>query len=463
MSAGSIPLSQIARCLQGIVPGALATCDESGLPNVSFLSQVQIVDATHVALSCQFFNKTRRNLDESPLACAQVYDPLTLAAYRLRLRFLRSEREGPLFESMSSRIEAIASHTGMKGIFRLLSADVFEVLAIDRVEGFFEGPPAGPLDLDPRAPMGEIHRLQIISDRINRACHLEALLASSLEALEELFSFTHSMVLVPDETAERLVAIASRGYGEGGIGAEVAIGDGLVGTVARERRVLAFGGLDTELRYGRAARDRARQVDRSAVRQEIPLPGLPDARSQLAIPLLIEDRLLGVLAIESRDPAAFEQWHECFLQVIGNQIASRIDHLAESGEDDAEIAEAPDDRLRISMPAGGSRTRTICFYKNDDCVFVDGEYLIRNVPGKILWKLLTVHARERRTEYTNRELRLDPWLGLPALKDNLESRIILLRKRLQQKCPEIRLVSTRRGRFAIEVDCALELVEKETA
>jgi hypothetical protein len=458
-----IDLASMRRCFTGVVPSFIGTCAADGTPNVTYLSHVHYIDDRHVALSCQFFNKTRRNVAENPHACVHTHDPVTLDGYELHLRFDHAETTGPLFEAMSVRIQAIASHTGMMGVFRLLSADVYEVVSVRRIDGFLdegsgEEPPL-PLPAVPSFRT-ELGALQCVSERLRRANDLDELLSTLLSALRAELGFEHSIVLLVDERGDKLYTVASHGYGANGAGAEVAVGEGLIGAVAEHRRTLRVSDVDREMRYGRAIRRATRTAKpEDPLSREIPLPGLPDAQSHLAIPLVAHDRLVGVLAVESPNPLAFADWHEPFLDIIGNQVAVAIEY-ATLRED---AAEAPH-RAGLTARARPQRPgRTFCFYKNDDCVFVDGEYLIRNVPGRILWKLLRGYEATGRTEHSNRELRLDRSLGLPAVKDNLESRLILLRKRLEQQCPDLRIVSTSRGHFRLEVDCGVTLIEKDSA
>ena len=464
-----INLSDLQRCFAGALPSTVTTCSASGEPNVTYLSQVFRVDDRHIALSCQFFNKTRQNIAENPYANVEVLDPITLQTYDIDLRFDHAQTTGPLFERMATRIQAIASHTGMLGIFKLLSADVYEVLAIREIEGLLDpGPPeAGAFDEQPPVSLrSELRALSVVTERLRRATDLDDLLKTLLDALRDELNFEHTMLLLPDESGQRLFTLASRGYGEAGIGAEVQLGEGLIGTVAERQQTVRITNIRAELSYGRAisrtARDRA-----YAPAAEIPLPGLPDAQSQLAIPLLTHGRLAGVLAVESKNPLGFEEWHETFLDVVGHQVASALENMmlrAEAEEAQAVTraagrSEAPGPA--IEQPAE-PRVLRFCFYRNDDCVFVDDEYLIRNVPGRILWKVLRSFKDSARTDFSNRELRLDPGLGLPPVKDNLESRLILLRKRLEQKCPDLRLVSKCRGQFRLETSCRLELVERDS-
>jgi hypothetical protein len=108
-----IGIDAIRDCLEGVIPATVATCAPDGTPNVSYVSQLNYVDANHVALTFQFFNKTRQNVLANPRAAVLLVDPQTAARYRLDLQYLRTETEGPLFESMKAKLAGIASHTGM--------------------------------------------------------------------------------------------------------------------------------------------------------------------------------------------------------------------------------------------------------------------------------------------------------------------------------------------------------------
>jgi hypothetical protein len=116
------------------IPPDVVTCSADGVPNATVISQVYYVDETHVALSFQFFNKTIRNVRENPHAAVLLSDVSERAAWILDVRYDHSETEGPVFEAMDLQIEAIASATGMSGVFKLQAADIYEVESVRRID-----------------------------------------------------------------------------------------------------------------------------------------------------------------------------------------------------------------------------------------------------------------------------------------------------------------------------------------
>ena len=124
---------EIRPVLESGTPAVMVTCSADGKPNTTVISQVYYVDETHAALSFQFFSKTIRNVRENPRAYVCVFDIPGQAYWVLQLEFQRSETEGPIFDAMDMQIEAIASMTGMSGIFKLRAADVYRVLSVERL------------------------------------------------------------------------------------------------------------------------------------------------------------------------------------------------------------------------------------------------------------------------------------------------------------------------------------------
>ena len=244
-------LESMASCFQGLIPATLYTCSRDGISNVAYLSHVDYVDSSHVALSFQFFNKSHRNIRENPQALVKVLDPDTRQGWRFRLRYVRSETTGPVFDRMALRIEAIASYCGLKGIFKLLAADIYEVLSVEKAPeecGLAEG--ASWLGGERRPsldPVFTMKALQDLSERVHRAPSLDGLLDSILEGLEASFGFNYSMILLAGEKEGELVMIASRGYPENGVGAEARFGEGIIGMVAEARKPIRISGLLREM------------------------------------------------------------------------------------------------------------------------------------------------------------------------------------------------------------------------
>jgi hypothetical protein len=440
-----LSLEAIRDCLEGIVPAVMATCAADGTPNVAYLSQVQFVDNQHIALSFQFFNKTRQNVLANPHATLLVMHHQSAAFYRISVQYLHTDTSGALFESLKAKLAGIASHTGMGGVFRLQGADLYRVIGIEAVPGNQE-----PALAQARAtPLPALRRA---AERLNRCADLDSLLQAALGCLRDDFAIPHAMVLMLDRAGQRLYTVASHGYTASGVGSEIPLGQGVIGVAARENTPIRISHATNEYAYGRAMRDSAAQGGMSELLETgIPLPGLPRPGSQLAVPVSAFGEAQGVLYVESEQELRYTYDDEDALVGFAALLGAGMRLLqVETAEDGTQPAPATFEESGEPLP--------IRYYAADHSVFLGEDYLIKGVAGAIFWKLASEHVTSGRIAFSNRELRLDPALRLPEAADNLEARLLLLSRRLAERDTAVRIEKAGRGRFNLVTRRPLRLI-----
>ena len=157
---------------------------------------------------------------------------------------------------------------------------------------------------------------------IHRTLDLDIILHTILNKLEEYFSFHHSMILLTGK-GNFLKVVASHGYPEKGIGAKTEIGKGVIGTAAKRKQIIRLGNINYQLKYILAGEDVGSTENEITIR----LPGLPNPNSQVAIPLVNQEELIGVLSVESEKTNIFKEDDEQIISLIANQAAMVIQQV----------------------------------------------------------------------------------------------------------------------------------------
>jgi hypothetical protein len=168
----------------------------------------------------------------------------------------------------------------------------------------------------------------------------------------------------------------------------------------------------------------------------------PDAIRAVALPLRGRGQVLGAMLVAG--DIAVDAELEDALVLVAAHLAAMVAALKPT---------------RTLPPAQDAGAIVVRRYAANDSLFVDGQYLIKGVAGNILWKLLSEHQRLGRRSFTNKELRVDPALRLPEIGDNLEARLVLLRRRLAEHGAFARIEKTGRGRFELAIERPVRLVE----
>lgn len=440
----NLRLSDLAPCFEGVIPSIIATAAADGMPNISYLSHVLRVDDDHVALSNQFFAKTAANVRANPKVTLILVDGFTGDQFLLDIGFVRSVDSGELFDKISRQLKATSAQVGMSEVMRLRSADIFRVHGIEKVPSPVESPPPEAV----RPPVS-LPRLAEAARAIERQSGTDEIIDCLLHGIRDVLGYSHGLVLVRDGGSSGLITTGSLGYARSGLGSEISGSEGLIGEAVSSGETTKVSDMSRLRRFGEAIGLEAELTENAS--RSIAFPELPRAMSQIAIPMIARGVVTGVLFLESESRLAFRDEDEAALQILAAQAALAL----WASEREAAIAE-PRQAPPPPVPATGKPIR-IAHHRYDDSVFIDGVYIVKGVAGTLLRLMMEWHLSDGRSEFTNRELRLAAGARMPELKDNLETRLLLLRRRLEEKQAPLRLLRVGRGRIRLEADGPLTL------
>ena len=239
-------------------------------------------------------------------------------------------------------------------------------------------------------------------------------------------------MLLRDEDGSRLYTIASHGYDTEGIGSEIQVGEGIIGMAAARAEPMRIGNLGKMLAYARSIRRAYEESGVEAPGHEIPLPGLAEAQSQVAVPAIVLGQLVGVLVIESRAARRVHGRRRSVAHDRRDDGRERDrDRLGpERAEADVDAPSATSDACGVGAPRPRRRGAVLRGRRQ--------HVPRRRLPHQGRRRPHPVGAaraneRDGSEDFTNKEVRLDPTLELPEFRDNLESRLILLKRRLDER------------------------------
>jgi sigma-B regulation protein RsbU (phosphoserine phosphatase) len=147
-----------------------------------------------------------------------------------------------------------------------------------------------------------------VSREVTSILDREELLRRVAERIKKIVKYDVFSVMLWNEQTQHLESIFSMRCGSSiPARTRMPLHKGLTGTAAGERRVLRINDVTDDARYIRCD------------------SGVP-VRSELVVPLLMQDRLIGVLDLESSEPHAFTLEHERMLSTLGSYVAIALEN-----------------------------------------------------------------------------------------------------------------------------------------
>lgn len=145
-----------------------------------------------------------------------------------------------------------------------------------------------------------------VADVVNTTLDLDTTLRRVAELVRKVIDYEIFAILLLNEKAQELRFRFQTGYPrEYAERARIKVGQGVTGRAAQLRQAILIEDVTKENDY---------------------IEAIPNVRSELAIPLIVKNRLIGVIDIEARAPGYFTDEHRRLLTLIGSRMAVGIEN-----------------------------------------------------------------------------------------------------------------------------------------
>jgi phosphoserine phosphatase RsbU/P len=147
-----------------------------------------------------------------------------------------------------------------------------------------------------------------VADVVNTTLDLDTTLRRVAELVRKVIDYEIFAILLLNERSQELRFRFQIGYPrEWAERAKIKVGQGVTGRAAQSRQAILV-------------EDVTKEADAGYIE------AVPNVRSELAIPLIVKNRVIGVIDLEARAPGYFTEEHKRLLTLIGSRMAVGIEN-----------------------------------------------------------------------------------------------------------------------------------------
>ncbi|PYP89433.1 MAG: serine/threonine protein phosphatase [Candidatus Angelobacter sp. Gp1-AA117] len=161
--------------------------------------------------------------------------------------------------------------------------------------------------MTPAPPRVDVESLLVeVADVLNTTLDLDTLLQRVAEVVKRVIDYEIFSILLLNERAQELRFRFQIGYEPDFVAkTRVKVGEGVTGRAVKERQPVLVNDVTKERHY---------------------IEAVPRVRSELAVPLITKNRVIGVIDIEAPQPGYFKEEHARLLMLIASRIAVSIEN-----------------------------------------------------------------------------------------------------------------------------------------